>query len=78
VLAIRSTLAASLRFLEPGMTKASRRRVVDLLGPPYGEWGPDVLLYPGEDANRFFRVELAGGAVVATGFVTILDAEYGK
>ena len=77
-LAVRRTLSGSLRFLDPLVKKAPRRRVVALLGRPYGEWGRDSLLYPGPASNQFYRVDFAGGVVRRTGIDTILDAEYGK
>jgi len=78
LLAIRTTVVRSLRFLDPLVRKAPRSRAVSLLGKPYGEWGRDSLLYPGPASNQFYRVDLVDGVVRRTGFVTILDAEYGK
>lgn len=76
----RSRMRSEIDYLDKNALKqgAMRDQVRSLLGPPYGEWGADSWLYPGNERDQFFRIDFQADRLAAKYFITIYDAEGGK
>lgn len=76
----RSRMRAEIDYLDKNALKqgATRDQVRSLMGSPYGEWGADSWLYPGNERDQFFRIDFQADRLAAKYFTTIYDAEGGR